>query len=140
LTAVKNLVYEPGRPGRVRDTHARPEQEETRGEGVRASPAPIVGYSRAECHKQDKRERIPRAARRLFRTKGFERRTTSEIAELPDVGTGRLFSHPKSTGAIASEVKADADRDRIRCPTVPASTSFVPFSPQGARRGALNDP
>jgi AcrR family transcriptional regulator len=65
-----------------------------------APPAPIVGFSRAERNKRDKRERILRAARRLFRTKGFERTTTSEIAELADVGKGTLFFHAKSKEAL----------------------------------------
>ena len=71
-----------------------------RGEDVRATPAPIVEFSRAERSKRDKRERILRAARMLFRTKGFERTTTSEIAELADVGKGTLFFHAKSKEAL----------------------------------------
>jgi AcrR family transcriptional regulator len=78
----------------------RRSREEKRGEDVSATPAPIVEFSRAERSKRDKRERILRAARRLFRTKGFERTTTSEIAELADVGKGTLFFHAKSKEAL----------------------------------------
>src|SRR5579862_3192811 len=35
-------------------------------------------------------------ARQLFRTKGFEQTTTSEIAERADVGKGTLFFHARS--------------------------------------------
>lgn len=51
---------------------------------------------RAERNRRDKRERLIRAARQLFQTKGFEATTTSEIAELADVAKGTLFFHAKS--------------------------------------------
>jgi len=50
-----------------------------------------VGRSRTERNKRQKRERIMRAARRLFGRKGFERTTTREIAEAADIGAGTLF-------------------------------------------------
>ena len=58
--------------------------------------AAAVPLSRAERNKRDKRERIIDAARELFRIKGFDRTTTSEIAELADVGKGTLFFHARS--------------------------------------------
>jgi AcrR family transcriptional regulator len=58
--------------------------------------AKIVELGRAERNKRDKRERLVRAARELFRTQGFEATTTSEIAELADVAKGTLFFHAKS--------------------------------------------
>jgi len=54
----------------------------------------VVG--RAERNKRDKLARIIAAARQLFRTKGFEQTTTSEIAERADVGKGTLFFHARS--------------------------------------------
>ena len=54
----------------------------------------IVG--RAERNKRDKRARLIAAARELFRTKGFEQTTTSEIADRADVGKGTLFFHARS--------------------------------------------
>jgi AcrR family transcriptional regulator len=54
----------------------------------------VVG--RAERNKRDKRARLIAAARELFRIKGFEQTTTSEIAERADVGKGTLFFHAKS--------------------------------------------
>ncbi len=52
--------------------------------------------SRSERNKRDKRERIMRAARYLFRKQGFERTTISEIAERADVGKGTLFLYARS--------------------------------------------
>jgi AcrR family transcriptional regulator len=54
----------------------------------------VVG--RAERNKRDKPARIIAAARELFRTKGFEQTTTSETAELADVGKGTLFFYARS--------------------------------------------
>lgn len=62
--------------------------------------AAVVEVGRAERSKRDKRERLIRAARELFQTKGFEATTTSEIAELADVGKGTLFFHAKSKEAL----------------------------------------
>ncbi len=62
--------------------------------------AVVVEIGRAERNKRDKRERLIRAARELFQTKGFEATTTSEIAELADVGKGTLFFHAKSKEAL----------------------------------------
>jgi AcrR family transcriptional regulator len=59
--------------------------------------AGIVGIvGRAERNKRDKRARLIAAARELFRTKGFEQTTTSEIADRADVGKGTLFFHARS--------------------------------------------
>src|SRR5216683_4645397 len=66
---------------------------------MRASAA-VVEIGRAERNKRDKRERLICAARELFKTKGFEATTTSEIAELADVAKGTLFFHAKSKEAL----------------------------------------
>jgi AcrR family transcriptional regulator len=58
--------------------------------------AAVVPIGRAERNKRDKRDRLIRAARELFQTKGFHATTTSEIAELADVAKGTLFFHAKS--------------------------------------------
>ena len=65
-----------------------------------SASAAVVEIGRAERNKRDKRERLIRAARELFRTKGFEATTTSEIAELADVAKGTLFFHAKSKEAL----------------------------------------
>jgi AcrR family transcriptional regulator len=61
-----------------------------------AAAAMLEVVGRAERNKRDKRARIVAAARELFRTKGFAATTTSEIAQLADVGKGTLFFHARS--------------------------------------------
>jgi AcrR family transcriptional regulator len=61
-----------------------------------ASAGIVEVVGRAERNKRDKRARLIAAARELFRTKGFEQTTTSEIAERADVGKGTLFFHARS--------------------------------------------
>ena len=68
--------------------------------GATTRSAAVVELGRAERSKRDKRERLIRAARKLFQTKGFEATTTSEIAELADVAKGTLFFHAKSKEAL----------------------------------------
>ena len=46
-----------------------------------------------EQNKQEKLDRIKKAAREVFLEKGFERATTKEIAERSRVGTGTLFNY-----------------------------------------------
>jgi AcrR family transcriptional regulator len=79
---------------------------------------------RAERNKRDKRERIVRAARELFRTKGFQATTTTEIAELADVGKGTLFFHARSKQALLimmfqEEVGRSIERAFISVPEAP---------------------
>ena len=62
--------------------------------------AAVVELSRTERSKREKRERILRAARQLFLSKGFQATTTSEVAELADVAKGTLFFHAKSKEAL----------------------------------------
>ncbi len=64
------------------------------------SSAALVEIGRAERNKRDKRERLIRAARELFKTKGFEATTTSEIAARANVAKGTLFFHAKSKEAL----------------------------------------
>jgi AcrR family transcriptional regulator len=65
-----------------------------------SASAAVAEIGRAERNKRDKRERLIRAARELFRTKGFEATTTSEIAAAADVAKGTLFFHAKSKEAL----------------------------------------
>ncbi len=65
-----------------------------------SASAVVVEIGRAERNKRDKRARLIRAARELFRTKGFEATTTSAIAEAADVAKGTLFFHAKSKEAL----------------------------------------
>jgi AcrR family transcriptional regulator len=89
-----------------------------------SASAAIVEIGRAERNKRDKRERLIRAARELFQTKGFEATTTSEIAELADVAKGTLFFHAKSKEALLvmmfqEEVGDAIDRAFVKVPEGP---------------------
>jgi AcrR family transcriptional regulator len=55
------------------------------------SPMLNEAPGRIERSKRNKLERIKRAARKLFRRKGFEATTTREIAAAADIGAGTLF-------------------------------------------------
>jgi AcrR family transcriptional regulator len=79
-----------------------------------ASAAGVVEIGRAERNKRDKRERLIRAARELFQTKGFQATTTSEIAELADVAKGTLFFHAKSKEALLVMMFQEQVGDAIR--------------------------
>jgi AcrR family transcriptional regulator len=86
--------------------------------------AAVVEIGRAERNKRDKRDRLVRAARELFQTKGFEKTTTSEIADLADVGKGTLFFHAKSKEALLvmmfqEDVGQAIDRAFARVPDAP---------------------
>ncbi|MGO9454586.1 MAG: TetR/AcrR family transcriptional regulator [Candidatus Binataceae bacterium] len=87
----------------------------------------IVEIGRAERNKRDKRERIVAAARELFRTRGFDQTTTSEIAELADVGKGTLFFHAGSKDELLVMVfQEDMGRTIERAfATFPKAASFL---------------
>jgi AcrR family transcriptional regulator len=82
----------------------------------------VVG--RAERNKRDKRARLIAAARELFRTKGFEQTTTSEIADRADVGKGTLFFHARSKDELLVMVFQE-DMGR----TIDRAFSTVPDGP-----------
>jgi len=92
--------------------------------GATTRSATVVELGRAERSKRDKRERLIRAARKLFQTKGFEATTTSEIAELADVAKGTLFFHAKSKEALLvmmfrEDVGQAIDRAFAKVPDAP---------------------
>lgn len=68
--------------------------------------------SRRERNKQQKRERIKAAARKLFSTKGFAATTTQEIAREADIGTGTLFLYVRSKEEVLVLVFRD-EMDRV---------------------------
>lgn len=83
---------------------------------------PALG--RAERNKRDKRERILRAARELFRKQGFERTTISQITERADVGKGTLFLYARSKEDLLvmffrEEVGRSMDRGFATVPIAP---------------------
>lgn len=62
------------------------------------SSAPPLG--RRERNKQEKLERITRAASDLFSRHGVDEVTTQQIAEAADVGAGTLFLYAKTKGEL----------------------------------------
>ena len=68
--------------------------------------------SRRERNKQQKRDRIKAAARKLFSTKGFAATTTQEIAQEADIGTGTLFLYVQSKEEVLVLVFRD-EMDRV---------------------------
>ncbi|NRD26502.1 TetR/AcrR family transcriptional regulator [Frigoribacterium sp. VKM Ac-2836] len=63
-----------------------------------SSAAPSLG--RRERNKQEKLERITRAASDLFTRHGVDEVTTQQIAEAADVGAGTLFLYAKTKGEL----------------------------------------
>lgn len=74
---------------------------------------PAVEPSRRERKKDETRERIFKAAVKLFRDKGFENTTIDEITERADVAKGTFFNYfPKKEsvlGYLTETQLADAD-------------------------------
>ncbi len=67
---------------------------------------------RRERNKQQKRDRIKAAARKLFSAKGFAATTTQEIAREADIGTGTLFLYVQSKEEVLVLVFRD-EMDRV---------------------------
>ena len=63
-----------------------------------SSAAPSLG--RRERNKQEKLERITRAASDLFARHGVDEVTTQQIAEAADVGAGTVFLYAKTKGEL----------------------------------------
>ena len=63
-----------------------------------SSSAPSLG--RRERNKQEKLERITRAASDLFSRHGVDEVTTQQIAEAADVGAGTLFLYARTKGEL----------------------------------------
>jgi AcrR family transcriptional regulator len=59
------------------------------------TPTPPAAAGRRERGKLERRRRIERAAREIFREKGYDAATTREIAERADVGKGTLFAYAR---------------------------------------------
>jgi AcrR family transcriptional regulator len=98
--------------------------------GATTRSAAVVELGRVERSKRDKRERLIRAARKLFQTKGFEATTTSEIAELADVAKGTLFFHAKSKEALLvmmfrEDVGQAIDRGFAKVPDAPLIEQLI---------------
>lgn len=79
---------------------------------VGASTDSAAPAGRRERNKQQKRNRIKAAARKLFSTKGFAATTTQEIAQEADIGTGTLFLYVRSKEEVLVLVFRD-EMDRV---------------------------
>src|SRR6185436_5244058 len=94
--------------------------------------------SRRERKKEETRERIFKAACKLFRNKGFEATTIDEIAEKADVAKGTFFNYfPRKEAVLGflSEMwieEAEEKASSILGTTGPAAASirdmFVDFA------------
>ncbi len=73
----------------------------------RARPEPAEAPGLRERNKQEKLERIRKAARELFTKKGFAETTTREIAERAGVGTGTLFLYARTKEELLMLVLAE---------------------------------
>ncbi|ROP78825.1 TetR family transcriptional regulator [Frigoribacterium sp. PhB107] len=71
-----------------------------------SSTAPSLG--RRERNKQEKLERITRAASDLFSRHGVDEVTTQQIAEAADVGAGTLFLYARTKGELLLLAQNDA--------------------------------
>lgn len=69
-----------------------------------ATPSPAAPVGRRERKKAETRQRILRAAARLFTDRGFESTTVDEIAERADVSRGTLFNYFAEKSALMAEL------------------------------------
>ena len=63
--------------------------------------------------KADTRERILRAARRLFAQKGYDATTTRDIARAAEIASGTLFNYFPTKEAIVAHLAGDAIGDAL---------------------------
>jgi len=88
------------------------------------APAPL---GRREQNKQEKYDRIRKAAKHLFATKGFHQTTTLEIAEQADIATGTLFLYAKTKEDLLIMVFKDEmiETSRAAFENVPQSAHLL---------------
>ncbi|WP_189007196.1 TetR/AcrR family transcriptional regulator [Deinococcus roseus] len=72
--------------------------------------------TRVQQKKQDKQERIARAAWDLFTQHGYEKVTTRQVAEQADIATGTLFLYAASKGDLLVLAFEQALRDATQPP------------------------
>jgi AcrR family transcriptional regulator len=88
-----------------------------RGSGKKSTTAneavrePKLG--RRERNRREKLDRIVNAARVLFRAKGFEKTTVTEIAEAADIGFGTLFLYARSKEELLVMVFKDEMKEVV---------------------------
>jgi hypothetical protein len=110
---------------------ARPEQEETRGEGVRASPTPIVRYSRAERHKQDKTRADSTRGTASLSNQGLRAHDHERDRRAPRRRHGKALLPPEIDG---SDRERSEGRRRPRQDPVPDRSRFHVFRAVRASR------
>jgi AcrR family transcriptional regulator len=98
---------------------------------VRRSSAPLRSESkpalgRRERNKQDKLQRIRRAAAELFHEHGFEKTTTQAIAERADIGAGTLFLYARTKEDLVFLVMDNDIKETMAraCSNIPADLSL----------------
>ena len=94
--------------------------------GLSADDAKLTPpLGRRDRSKQEKLQRILKAAKHLFDAKGFAETTTQEIAERADIGTGTLFLYAKSKEDLLVMVFSDEmlTTSQHAFATVPATAS-----------------
>lgn len=77
------------------------------------SDDPKAAIGKRERSKIEKRARIKDVADRLFREKGYEETTTSQISRAAGIATGTLFLYYASKDELLIELFADRIRERI---------------------------
>nr|BBH87998.1 hypothetical protein KTC_27490 [Thermosporothrix sp. COM3] len=80
-----------------------------------------------EKNKQQKLERIVKAARELFAEKGYAETTTFEVAERAEIGTGTLFLYVKKKSELLLLVYGDVIRQTTdqQFATLPEAASLL---------------
>lgn len=79
-----------------------------------------------ERNKQEKLQRIRRAATELFNELGFEKTTTQAIAERADIGAGTLFLYARTKEDLLAIVMANDIREAVTkaCSSIPTGLSM----------------
>jgi len=91
-----------------------------------AQPNATARIGLRERNKQEKLQRIRRAATELFDELGFEKATTQAIAERARIGAGTLFLYARTKEDLLAIVMANDIRDTVTkaCATIPPGLSM----------------
>ncbi|GHG12845.1 hypothetical protein GCM10017783_26000 [Deinococcus piscis] len=81
-------------------------------------------HSRRDRHKQERLERIKRAAWELFSTQGYESTTVRQIAEQADVSAATVIQHAGDKAELLLLVFNEAIGQRIKNLDVPENASL----------------
>ncbi|WP_334127884.1 TetR/AcrR family transcriptional regulator [Sneathiella sp.] len=97
------------------------------------SPVPAVATDRASKRKEEKRQRLLSAARKLFVTKGYHETRPQDIAREADVAHGTFYSHFTDKREIFLAFADSALEDMLgyvypRIPPVDTFEDYIRFS------------